>query len=95
MSTSVVDSASYSQQSGTGGNVFKGKCRLAGIFVSAASGSPTITVYDDAGTGTTIKIVDTFIPAAATWYPLPFAAGAGLNVSLGGTVSCTVGYVPG
>ena len=94
MSVSVVDSGGYVQITGSG-NVFKGKCRLLGIFVSAASNTPTITVYDDAGTGTTIKIADTFTPAAATWYPIPAQAGAGLNVVIGGTVSCTVIVVGG
>lgn len=94
MSTSVIESQPYAQISSSA-NVFKGKARLAGIFVSAASSTPTITVYDDPSTGTGTKIVDTFTPAAATWYALPFAAGAGLNVVLGGTVSCTVAYSPG
>lgn len=63
----------------------------AGIFVSAASATPTITVYDD--TGTTTKIVDTFTPVAATWYTLPFAFGTGLRVVISGTVSCSVSWI--
>lgn len=66
---------------------------MLGIFVSAASATPTITVYDDAGMGTASKLVDTFTPVAGTWYPLPFAFGSGLYVVLSGTVSCTVGLI--
>lgn len=95
MSSSIIESQVYAAISGSGANVFKGKARLAGIFVSSASSVPTITVYDDPAAGTGTKIVDTFTPAAATWYQLPFVAGSGLNVVLGGTVSCTVAYSPG
>lgn len=68
---------------------------MGGIFVSAASATPTITVYDDPSTGTTTKIVDTFTPVAGTFYPLPFAFSKGLNVVIGGTVSATVGFISG
>jgi hypothetical protein len=74
------------------GNVIAFPCSLMGIFVSAASGTPTITVYDDAATGTTTKIVDTFTPAAATWYPMPFQVKKGVNIVIGGTVSGTVSF---
>lgn len=63
---------------------------LVGIFVSAASATPTITVYDDAATGTSTKIVDTFTPAASTWYPLPIGVANGIYVVISGTVSATV-----
>jgi hypothetical protein len=72
------------------GNVKVGSGALLGIFVSAASSTPTIAVYDDAATGTTTKIVDTFTPVAGTWYPLPIGVNAGINVVIGGTVSATV-----
>jgi hypothetical protein len=68
---------------------------LGGIFVSAASATPTIAVYDDPANGTATKIVDTFTPVAGTFYPLPFAFAQGLNVVIGGTVSCTVGFISG
>lgn len=89
----VVQSAGYKQVSASG-NVWSQSAALEGIFVSAASATPTITVYDDSATGTTTKIVDTFTPVAGTWYPLPFYALKGINVVLGGTVSCTVGFLP-
>lgn len=93
MESIVVQSAGYAQISASG-NVCKGPAALEGIFVSAASTTPTITVYDDAGTGTGTKIVDTFTPTAGQFYPLPFRALKGLNVVISGTVSCTVGYAP-
>lgn len=74
------------------GNVRASQGALIGIWVSAASATPTITVYDDAATGTTTKIVDTFTPVAATWYPLPFGVANGINVVIGGTVSATVSH---
>lgn len=85
---------SYKQITGSG-NVVPGDGILGGIFVSAASGTPTITIYDDAATGTTTKIVDTFTPVAGQWYPLPFAFSKGLNVVIGGTVSATVAATMG
>jgi len=65
---------------------------FAGIFVSAASATPTITVYDNtAGSGT--KILDTFTPVAGTFYDIPPCIfGTGLYITISGTVSCTVFY---
>ncbi|MGG1947098.1 hypothetical protein AB1286_20155 [Trinickia sp. NRRL B-1857] len=76
------------------GNVCANDGILGGIFVSSASNTPTITVYDDAATGTSKKIVDTFTPSVG-WNPMPFAFSNGLNVVVSGTVSATVGYVMG
>lgn len=92
MSANNLPVAGYKLISGVGGNVSPRPASLLGIFVSAASATPTITVYDDAAAGTTTKIVDTFTPVAATWYQLPFGASAGINVVLGGTVSATVAF---
>lgn len=69
--------------------------KLKGIFVSAASGTPTITVYDEASGGATKVLLATFTPVAATFYPLGFDgayANNGLNVAIGGTVKATVIY---
>jgi len=87
----VTETFSYKQVSASG-NVLNVGGTLGGIFVSAASATPTITVYDDAATGTTTKLVDTFTPQAGTFYPMPFAVSKGLNVVISGTVSATVGY---
>jgi hypothetical protein len=36
--------------------------------------------------------VNTFSATAATWYPLPFAFGTGLYITVGGTIDYTVSY---
>lgn len=89
----IVESAGYAQIAASG-NVYAQPAALHGIFVSSASATPTITVYDDAATGTAKKMVDTFTPVAGQFYPLPFRALKGLNVVISGTVSCTVAFQP-
>jgi hypothetical protein len=73
-----------------------GAGKLRGIFVSAASSTPTITIYDEPAGGTTATIVGVFTPAASTFYPFGIQDGLffnkGLNVVLGGTVTATVIY---
>jgi hypothetical protein len=67
--------------------------KLKGIFVSAASSTPTITVYDSAAATTTDIILGVFTPAAATSYMLPLDgayAKNGIYVAIGGTVAATV-----
>lgn len=69
--------------------------KLKGIFVSSASSTPTITVYDSAADTTTKVILGTFTPAAATSYILPLDgayAKDGIYVVIGGTVTATVIY---
>jgi ABC-type nitrate/sulfonate/bicarbonate transport system substrate-binding protein len=69
--------------------------KLKGIFVSAASGTPTITVYDSAAATTTDTILGVFTPVAATSYILPLEgayAKNGIYVVISGTVSATVLY---
>jgi len=88
--------AYYNQLSATT-QIKVGAGKLKGIFVSAASSTPTITVYDEAQGGTTRKILDTFTPVAATMYPLAGDEGGifftnGLNVATSGTVSATIIY---
>ena len=72
-----------------------GAGKLKGIFVSSASGTPTITVYD-VQTGTATTMVGTFTPVGATYYPMGNFDGAyfnqGLNVVISGTVAATVIY---
>jgi hypothetical protein len=75
------------------GNVKNTDGLLGGIFVSSAASTPTITIYDDAATGTTTTIVAVFTPVAGTFYPLPFAFSKGLNIVIGGTVTATVAYL--
>ena len=73
-----------------------GAGKLKGIFVSAASGTPTITVYDSDAKATTTTVVGVFTPAAATNYPFNSFDGIylnkGLYIALSGTVTATVIY---
>jgi ABC-type nitrate/sulfonate/bicarbonate transport system substrate-binding protein len=69
--------------------------KLKGIFVSAASSNPTITVYDSAAATTTDTILGVFTPVAATSYILPLEgayAKNGIYVVIAGTVAATVLY---
>ena len=72
-----------------------GAGKLRGIFVSSASSTPTITIYD-VQTGTDTTMVGVFTPVGATFYPFGSLDGAffnqGLNVVLSGTVAATVIY---
>lgn len=70
-------------------NVCTFGCNLFGFFVSAASATPTITVFDSVDTAQTNKIVETFTPIAGTWYPIPLQMQKGLLVVISGTVSAT------
>jgi len=64
-------------------------------MVSAASATPTITIYDQETAGSTaIKVIDTFTPAAATNYNFYDGINCtnGIYVVIGGTVSATIYY---
>ena len=69
--------------------------KLNGIFVSSASGTPTITVYDSFASSTSDPVViATFTPTANTMHN--FFQGLyfnkGLYVVIGGTVAATISY---
>ena len=71
--------------------------KLKGIFVSAASATPTITIYDSPAATTTKTIISVFTPTAATMYPLLATDGgiffsSGLYVVISGTVAATFIY---
>lgn len=69
--------------------------KLKGIFVSAASITPTITVYDSPDSDNTdSKILDTFTPTAGVNYNFfdGLYANKGLYVVISGNVSCTIAY---
>lgn len=90
MASSINISASASIKTGSG--------RALGIFVSAASSTPTLKVWD-ALTATGRVLIDTFTPVAGTFYPFSVASNLpgldftiGEYVSVSGTVSCTVVY---
>lgn len=74
------------------GLIWTGAGALAGIFVASASAA-SITVVDGL-TGSGKLIVNTFTPAAATWYAMPFFFAAGLFITIAGTIDCTVGVGP-
>jgi len=80
------------KQISASGNVNPASGVLVGIFVSAASATPTITIYDSATTTTTAPIVAVFTPVAATYYPIPATYANGLYVVISGTVQATVIY---
>jgi hypothetical protein len=69
--------------------------KVKGIMVSAASSTPTITVFDQETAGSTaIKVIDTFTSAAATNYNFYDGINCknGVYVVISGTVSATVYY---
>jgi len=69
--------------------------KLKGIFVSSASNTPTITVYDSLANATTTVILGTFTPVGATSYVLPLDgayARDGIYVVISGTVTATIIY---
>ena len=86
-------SANYKSISATN-QVKVGLTVLKGIFVSAASSTPLITVYDSgtASTGDPI-IIGVFTPAAATNHTFTangITASKGLYVVISGTVAATL-----
>lgn len=92
MSVPIFESYSYEAITSST-NVQLRSCTLGGIFVSSASATPTITVYDSATTTTTTTVVAVFTPIAGTYYPMPFSLINGCYVVISGTVACTVGTV--
>ena len=60
------------------GNVKSGQGAMLGFYASVVG---TASLYDDAGTGTTMPI-GTALVINAGWNPLPVAFSAGLNVVL-------------
>ena len=88
----VAESAGYAQINASG-NVCAGPAALSGIFVSSAT-SGSIAVYDDAGTGTSTKLVAAFSVSGGQFYRLPFRALKGLNIATSGSIEATVGFTP-
>lgn len=74
--------------------VLNGAGKLVGIWVSAASATPTIKVWDNTAASGTV-LLNTFTPVAGTMYNFPHArVGTGIYVTISGTVDCTVFYDP-
>ena len=76
------------------GNIKNAPGKIKGIFVSAASSTPTIAVYDSQNTGTGATVLATFTPTAATNYNFldGINVANGIYVVIGGTVGATVNY---
>lgn len=87
----VIESADFKNMTASA-QVKDGAGRLLGIFVASASSTPTIKVWAQTSAAAPI-LVNTFTPVAGTFYPMPARFSAGLYVSIGGTVDCTVFYV--
>ena len=75
------------------GNVIVGKGVIVGFFCTTSS-SGTAAIYDDASTGTTLKIVDTVSLTAGTFYPLSILVTQGVNIVVGGTLKGTLVFAP-
>lgn len=91
MSVTNLNVGGYKNFTATG-NVSPQPCNMLGIFVSSASATPVIQIFDSATTTTTRIVVDSFTPVAGTWYPLPFATAAGLYIVTSGTMSATIAF---
>lgn len=91
MSTPVIEAVGYTRISAS--TLIKtGQGRLMGIFVTSASATPTITLYDNtAASGT--QITGAFTPAGSTFYAIPVNF-ANLYVSISGTVDATILWEP-
>lgn len=74
------------------GNIKNSSGALLGFFVSSST-ALTVTLYDDAATGTTTPILATFTPATIGWFDLPASFVSGLYAVLGGTGTVTFVYV--
>ena len=69
--------------------------KLKGIFVSSASSTPTITIYDSAAATTTKTLIGVFTPVSATNYFFPadgLQFNDGLYIVISGTVAATVSF---
>ncbi|CAB5194515.1 hypothetical protein UFOVP171_7 [uncultured Caudovirales phage] len=69
--------------------------KLKGIFVSSASATPTITIYDSAAATTTKTLIGVFTPVSATNYFFPadgLQFNNGLYIVISGTVAATVSF---
>ena len=86
-------SAGYKGNISASANICPRQCDMVGIFVSAASATPTITVYDSSSTTTTDPIVTVFTPVAATYYAIPASVESGIYIVISGTVNCAVFFI--
>jgi len=69
--------------------------KLNGIFVSSASSTPTITVYDSSASSASDPVIlATFTPTGNTMHNFfqGLFVNKGIYVVIGGTVSATISY---
>ncbi len=68
-----------------------GASRYSGIFVSIATSTPTLKVWNNTAASGTV-LVETFTPVAGTLYTMGAMVNCstGIYVTISGTVSCTV-----
>lgn len=86
--------ASYYKNISADTLVKEGAGKITGIFVASASGSPGLKIWD-AMSATAPILINTFVPVAATYYPMPDGGVTftrGLFVDITNTVDCTVFY---
>ena len=86
----VVETGTY-QAISSSTAVLSGPGYILGIFVTAASDTPTLKVWDSLSAAGGV-VADTWTPAAGTFYPIPARVGTGIYVTISGTVACTVIY---
>lgn len=92
MASPVIESGSYKLISASA-VVRTGPGMILGLFVSAASATPTVEVLNAVTSGTA-TCISVFTPVAATWYPMPVTVGTGITVLIGGTVAATLSWQP-
>lgn len=71
-----------------------GAGKITGIFVAAASATPTLKLWDATSAAAPV-LINTFTPVAATYYPMPDGGVTftrGLFADIGGTVDITIFY---
>jgi hypothetical protein len=90
--TIVAEAGNFTRATASA-QIMSQSCSLMGIFVAAASATPTIQVWDSLSASGRICI-NTFTPAPSTFYPMPAAMGTGIFITISGTVDCTVFYTP-
>jgi hypothetical protein len=88
MSTPVTETGSFTNTTASV-LVRTGPAALLGVFVAAASATPTIKVWDNTSAAGSV-VVNTFTPVAGTYYPIPARVGTGIYITISGTVDCTV-----
>jgi hypothetical protein len=93
MSMRTVESGGFKTFSASG-NLWPSPVAMRGILITEATGTPTIAVYDDDATGTTVPIVQTMTPVAGQFIEIPAMTVNGLNVVIGGTVQGTAFFDP-